>query len=236
MKTFKEGADHCEYDSAILPDFSAEMFESKYWHDQSAITGTAVGRGTTWFIKSNQHELVLKHYYRGGFMGKLFNDGYFYLGNSKTRAGQEFNLLQRLMNLGLPVPRPVGYRNAVSGLVCRMDILTEKISNATDLVSLLREGNVSSDVWEEIGKTIRAFHDNNVFHADLNANNILIDSGNKVWLIDFDKGEIKTGNDSWKQGNLDRLHRSLVKEEGRQPSFHWKKDEQWGVLLGGYGK
>ena len=53
----------------------------------------------------------------------------------------------------------------------------------------------------------------------------------KCWLIDFDKCGQKSG-DSWKQGNLERLHRSFVKEVGRMNiQFN---EENWAELLKGY--
>ena len=73
-----------------------------------------------------------------------------------------------------------------------------------------------------------------ICHTDLNAHNILVqqlENGQKCWLIDFDKCGQKSG-DSWKQGNLERLHRSFVKEVGRMNiQFN---EENWAELLKGY--
>ena len=74
-------------------------------------------------------------------------------------------------------------------------------------------------------------HRLNVCHTDLNANNILIDSSNKIWLIDFDKCSKREG-DNWKKNNLNRLQRSFEKE-----SYKYKLNltsDYWDNILQGY--
>jgi len=108
------------------------------------------------------------------------------------------------------------------------------IENAQDLTALLQTQQLPNDIWQAIGKLIRQLHDLQICHTDLNAHNILVQQlGNeqKCWLIDFDKCGQKSG-DSWKQGNLERLHRSFVKEVGRMNiQFN---EENWAELLKGY--
>ena len=112
--------------------------------------------------------------------------------------------------------------------------MIEKIENAQDLTALLQTQQLPNDIWQAIGKLIRQLHDLQICHTDLNAHNILVQQlGNeqKCWLIDFDKCGQKSG-DSWKQGNLERLHRSFVKEVGRMNiQFN---EENWAELLKGY--
>lgn len=50
-----------------------------------------------------------------------------------------------------------------------------------------------------------------MWHADLNAWNILLDAHADVWLIDFDRGRLRPPAVSWQQANLARLRRSLEK-------------------------
>ena len=54
------------------------------------------------------------------------------------------------------------------------------------------------------------FHDAGVFHADLNARNILL-AGITVYLIDFDRARIGSPSVVNAKRNLQRLHRSLEK-------------------------
>jgi 3-deoxy-D-manno-octulosonic acid kinase len=68
-----------------------------------------------------------------------------------------------------------------------------------------------------------------VFHADLNAHNVLLDAADRVWLVDFDRGELRARG-AWTHANLARLERSLVKvSAGRYRAEHWA------ALLEGYG-
>lgn len=97
------------------------------------------------------------------------------------------------------------------GLLYKADLLSEKVPNARDLVSILQESPISDELYRKIGREIRKMHDAQVNHTDLNIHNILIDDQEKVWIIDFDKCYVQIG-DSWKQGNLKRLKRSFEKE------------------------
>jgi 3-deoxy-D-manno-octulosonic-acid transferase len=71
-----------------------------------------------------------------------------------------------------------------------------------------------------------------VFHSDLNCHNLLLDADGRAWIVDFDKCGIRSGED-WKAQNLERLLRSLRKEQGRRPGFHWD-ETGWDVLLQAY--
>ena len=90
------------------------------------------------------------------------------------------------------------------------DLITGYLSNTRSFESILDDGDACLEQWEIIGRTLRRFHDEGVNHPDLNVRNILIDGEKRVYLIDFDKGEIR-GAGSWRHSNLRRLKRSLRK-------------------------
>lgn len=232
-KVFKNNNIFCIYNEDEIQTFSENLLDSQYWEKQSKIVGTAQGRGTTWFIETDNKHWVLKHYYRGGFVGKFNKDAYLYTGNENTRAIKEFELLNQLQQLQLPAPRPIACRVIKSGVFYKADILTERVCNAQDLISKLIKETVSQNLWQKIGKTIKAFHDQNIYHHDLNIHNILIDDNEKVWLIDFDQGEIRSGSSGWKQENISRLLRSFNKEKTKLATLHWQESE-WRFLLEGY--
>ncbi len=239
-KTFQQGGIlkniYCVYDSNEIENFQESMLDAHYWQAQNAITGSAQGRGTTWFIQTshNQH-WVLRHYYRGGLIGKFNKDSYWYRSQSTTRAAQEFNLLKQLQQLNLPAPKPIAYRVVRKGLFYHADLLSSRINNAQDLVAILTEQSISDILWKKIGATIKRFHDHKIYHHDLNAHNILIDANDNVFLIDFDRGELRNSHNSqaWQQANMARLHRSFLKESNQLAQFHWQA-EQWSSLLEGY--
>jgi 3-deoxy-D-manno-octulosonic acid kinase len=240
-KTYQEGNVHCRYNANAMDGFSPEMLNSQYWQDKNAITGSAEGRGTTWFVqyeslKSNQksnQQWVLRHYYRGGLIGKIINDKYFFTGQEKTRAAQEYKLLHILQSLALPAPKPIAFRVIKNGPFYQADLLSSRIENAQDLVAVLSKGELAEEVWREVGKVIRRFHDAGIYHHDLNSHNILLDDNNKVWLIDFDRGDQRDVSSAWQKANISRLLRSFEKEKIKLPNFHWTK-EHWNTLLEGY--
>ena len=236
VNLYKQGKTSCLYEQELLPDFCVEMFSSDYWQQQDAILGKAVGRGTAWFIKHPTTNMVLRHYYRGGLIGKLIEDSYVFTGVMNTRAAKEFILLKEMQRLGLPAPKPVAFkisRNGFSGLTYQADILIELIPGATDLVGLLTKTTLPNDIWFSIGKCIKQFHHNIIYHHDLNAHNIMLDSDNKVWLIDFDQGKVMATAGQWQTDNLQRLLRSFKKELVKLPEFHWS-DTNWKYLMQGY--
>ena len=210
--------------------------ESGYWQEKDAILGESRGRHITWFIKpppdTGDSAWVLRHYYRGGLVARITHDHFFYPGIKNTRAFREVRLLQTMLELKLPVPKPIGASVMRKGLFYTADLLMEKIA-AKDLVAKLKIDYLSETVWKNIGKTIANFHRQGIYHADLNAHNILLDSVDKVWLIDFDRCQKRTVNDTWQQRNLERLKRSLLKEKRLHSQFYFD-DQSWQYLLKGY--
>ena len=199
----------------------AHFFEAAYWQRQNRILGSAQGRGTTWFLRTDDLfgvNSALRHYYRGGLWGKINRDRYSFTSLQNTRSFAEFHLLNQLHQAGLPVPKPIGARvEKLAFNSYRADILTEKIENAQDLTAFLQQTTLSEEGWRQIGQLIRRLHDLQICHTDLNAHNILVqqtDEQQKYWLLDFDKCGQKSGS-FWKQENLNRLQRSFLKEVGR---------------------
>ncbi|MDT0604161.1 3-deoxy-D-manno-octulosonic acid kinase [Thalassotalea castellviae] len=232
-KIFQQGNNFYCFDENSIESFNEEMLSPDYWQQQGAITGTAQGRGTTYFVRHLHDEWVLRHYYRGGLIGKFIHDSYLFTGFNKTRAAIEFNLLKTLSSLNLPAPKPIAYRVKKSGLCYQADILTARIANAQDLVAALSVDSIDAQIWHDIGRCIKAFHQQGIYHHDLNAHNILLDKNSKVWLIDFDRGEQRQPEKTWQQANIDRLLRSFKKEQAKLAEFHWQ-DKDWQVLLEGY--
>lgn len=222
----------CWYAKDAFRDPSPELFDPAWWQAHRQVMGSAIGRGVTWFVKDESHHLVLRHYYRGGMVGKVIHDRFWFEGVESSRAMVEYSLLARLSEQGLPVPRPFGARMVKHGPFYRADILIERIQGAKDMVALLKQEAIASETWHKVGQAVRQLHDAGVYHADLNSHNLLIDNEGKVWVIDFDKGAIRApGN--WQQANLERLLRSFHKESQLHTRFHFVP-ENWQALMTGY--
>ncbi len=213
-------------------DAKEDIFSERYWQQHNAIVGRAAGRGTALFLKSNAGEFVLRQYLRGGLPGKILKDQFLFKGYQHCRAWQEMALLQKMTQLGLPVPEAVAAKIERHGLIYRNQIIIKRIPDAADLHKILCNAGLTPSAWQQVGKAVRDLHDQQVYHHDLNIRNILQDKTGKIWLIDFDKCGFKPG-DEWKKDNIARLRRSLLKEKDKQPGLHW--DEQnWQQLVAGY--
>jgi 3-deoxy-D-manno-octulosonic-acid transferase len=225
------------YRQDIFSNIAAVQFKPAWWQQQSAVTGSSTGRNTAWFVqhqqKNQQHQLVLRHYYRGGLIGKVLTDRFFYKNALNSRAMQEFSLLQWMREQGVAVPKPVAAHYQRSGLSYRADLLIERISTARDLATLLHTERALHDhEWRAVGAAIAKLHQVGVDHTDLNCRNILLDQAGTVWLIDFDKCR-RREKGNWQQQNLQRLWRSLHKEQAKLTPFHWQ-NSAWQHVITGY--
>lgn len=228
----RQDKDICWLREDSLSSLSSELFEPSFWHARNAITGTATGRGITWFVRDGERELVLRHYRRGGLFGRLIKDLYAGLDPANSRAMRELALLAAMRKEDLPVPVPIGARLHRIGPLYRADLLIGRIPAARDLLAVLQSAPLTASQWQQIGAMIGRFHTAGIDHTDLNIHNILLDSDGQSWLIDFDKCDRRPAG-PWQQANLARLQRSFEKEKRLHPDLCWTGAE-WQALLNGY--
>jgi len=207
-------------------------FDPTAWPHASIVPGYSGGRGMTLFIETDQGEWALRHYYRGGLVGRALNDTFLWLGETRTRPFSEWLLLEHLVTLGLPVPRPVAGRFVRRGPVYTADLITVRIPDVVPLSSRWVDGPLEPGIWRSVGELVGRFHCRAVYHADLSAHNIQIGPRTDLYLLDFDRGRIMAGPGGWTQRNLDRLRRSLRKIS-RSDSLAFS-DQEWNWLLAGY--
>jgi len=214
---------------------SSDWFNPDYWREQNKIYAQKKGRASVWFFKHDNIKGVLRHYWRGGLIGKLLQDQYFYLGLKKTRIFQEFELLTQLKQKGLNVPEPIAAHITKVGLIYRGDIITSAINGAQSVLDILKQREFTELETIQVAQCIATFHQAGVYHADLNINNILFDDQGKVFFIDFDRGELRKPHSNWQQSNISRLKRSFEKEKNRNSEFYWQ-DTNWNELHNTYKK
>lgn len=231
IKHVSSGHQHMLVDSQYENDISFNSFEADFWRQRDAITGQAKGRGTTLFLKTGEHNWVLRHYRRGGLPGKILSDQYLYSGVEKTRPFCEFRLLSAMREMELNVPEPIAARAVQSGLVYRGDLITAMIPGSDDLHAMLCRAPISQDLWHDIGIAVARIHRAGVYHHDLNVRNVMVDDAQTVWIIDFDRCEFRDG-DNWKSQNIARFLRSLEKEKNKNSQFHWQKSD-WEAFIDG---
>jgi len=222
------------YDSDVLSQMSEQMFVSSGWVLANSVQGilNSAGRGNTVIVSDGINEFVLRHYLRGGFPSRIIKDTYFWTGEACTRSFREFRLLSKLRNRGLPVPQPVGARYCRSGLIYRADLLTRRIPGICSLAERIIKRSADTKFWWGIGRNLRRFHLENVYHADMNAYNVQLDSDDNLYLLDFDRGRFRKPG-TWMQQNLACLNRSLLKIASLDKRAIFSQSE-WDALLAGY--
>ena len=219
------------FDNEYLSEVTSQLFSSQ--HDNS--NTNTLGRGSVYFFEREGRPLVLRHYRRGGMIRHCVKDNYLYTGLASTRMWREFNLLQKLVTLGLPVPKPVAVRcTKTSFMSYQGDLITEQIANAQTLGEYLCKESLETNQWESLGRLLSRFHFSDVYHADLNANNIMLDTNGQFYVIDFDRCEIRQKSSSnWKEQNLQRLLRSFLKLKKLKSTFYFDQS-YWQFLLEAY--
>lgn len=223
------------FDPARVPQVDARWFNAAWWHAQGRLRARGGGRGGVGFIDSPAGALVLRHFHRGGLLARVRGDRYLWLGTARSRGFREFALLQWMRARGLPVPEPLAARCVRTGwFSARADLLSAELPVAQTLAARLRAGALSAADCVAVGALLARFHRAGVYHADLNAHNILW-SGSSLYLIDFDRGRVRRPARHWQQSNLARLQRSLRKVA---PDFTADRErflrECWQPLLHGY--
>lgn len=198
------------FDAEASPQVDADWFVPDHWRARGALRTQVGGRGGVQLIATPAGECVLRHYRRGGMVAKLMGDRYLWRGADATRCFAEFRLLAEIARLGLPGPAAVAARYRRHGLLYRADLITQRIADAQTLAECLAAGRVDAELARETGALVARFHRAGIWHADLNAHNVLV-TERALYLIDFDRGRLRAPAEGWRLANLARLHRSLLK-------------------------
>lgn len=247
-KIKKIGNSYVLYDASIITDPGVQLFDVDYHtkHDARQKNSSSsndrlnlntnqnagIGRARVVYFSLENRPMVLKHYYRGGAVALISKDKYLGVSVVKSRSFREWRLLKRLDELGLPVPVAVAAHVKKGLFFYSADLITEEIENSKTLIDALIEKPLTRDGWQSVGACIKRFHENNVYHADLNARNILLAPSGKVYLIDFDNSGFRVDAKSWKMANMARLKRSLLKFKNNL-ACHFDESD-WNDLLDGY--
>jgi len=154
--------------------------------------------------------VVIKYYRRGGAIRYLIKKRYLKCG--KTRCQIEYELLQKLRSLGINAPEPVAF--AYRGrLFYQCWLVTREIQDHQTLAQLSRSNEerarmAMKAVIEQVSMLIK----NKILHADLHPGNVIVENQNQVYLLDFDKGGIFSGDkNALRTRYLRRWNRAIQK-------------------------
>lgn len=203
------------YDAKVISQPDISLFDSSTPGLQAEPVSEG-GRQAAWYVRCGKHDAVLRRYRRGGMVARVSKDRYVWAGLRHVRSLNEFDILRSLYESGLPVPRPFAAAYCKSGPTYRAAILVERLNDVIPLASAL---DVADS--EQVAGSIYAMHEQGVWHADLNAYNILLDQDGRAWLIDFDKASRPVLSPERRAANLLRLRRSLAKVAGATGIGWW---------------
>jgi 3-deoxy-D-manno-octulosonic acid kinase len=187
-----------------------EWFAPAHWGDHAHAVDTG-GRGAAWYVDAPGVDCVLRHYRRGGLVARVSTADYFWHGEAHARSVAEYRLMQEARRRGIAVPAPVAAYYERRGLRYRAAILVERLHDVRTLATLAASPRAP---WVEAGRLVARMHRGGLDHADLNADNLLFDTSGRGWVIDLDRGLFRTLGSGWRERNLRRLHRSLLKRRG----------------------
>jgi 3-deoxy-D-manno-octulosonic acid kinase len=222
------------YDRQVIREISDDRFQASGWLHAEPVTGSlrSAGRGNTMFVGNVPRQFVLRHYLRGGLLGKVVRDLYVWTGEDGTRPFAEWRMLAKMADSGLRVPRPAAARYCRKGPFYTADIITVRIPNVVPLSEYIAGDAPADSFWQSLGAAVQVFHEKGVCHADMNAYNLQIDNDGDLWMLDFDRGRLLPPG-PWQQQTLARLHRSLQKIVSLEPRLHFRQ-LNWEQFLEGY--
>lgn len=215
VKEHQVAAGLLRYDARIIQEPDSRLFDPAF-PPLNAAPVSEGGRKAAWYVDCGGHAGVLRHYRRGGWAARISHDRYLWGGVHRVRSLNEFDILRSLYEAGLPVPRPFAAAYWKHGPTYRAAIMVERIPDVQPLASAL---DVADS--EQVARSIYTMHEQGVWHADLNAYNILLDAEGRAWLINFDKARRLILSLERRSANLLRLRRSLVKVAGPRGMSWW---------------
>lgn len=222
------------FDADVLRKVTPAAFTASNWEASEPVTGTlrTAGRGDTMIVRDGSSEFVLRPYCRGGMASRIVRERFLWLGEDATRAFAEFRLLAKMVALSLPVPTPAAAQYRRHGPFYSAQLLTVRLPGVRSLADKLADGAAGDEFWQSLGTMIHRFHAAGVYHADLNAYNVQVDKADGIYLLDFDRGELRKAG-PWQQKNLARFHRSLLKIRSLNPAVHFTGGD-WNEFLRAY--
>lgn len=178
------------------------------------------GRGSSISFKVNHpniKRIFIKSYRRGSWRGFFLRDLY----RGKRRFLKELSILEYAVSKNLPVPEPLALvlKRPFPGFY-QAYLITREISAAQDLVYFLQQDHAFKkpllpELINKIASTLVNFHNEGIYHPDLNLKNILVETSQfKIYLVDLDRAQIFASlSFALRMKSLIRLARSLVKLE-----------------------
>jgi len=205
---------------------------------------TMAGRGEVYSVPApvpgpdGRARWAVRHYYRGGAVARWLSDRYLAVGRPRPLLEAQTSATARSRDI--PTPAVVAGAVYRSGAFYRADLVTEHIPESADLADVLfgdnRLGMPVEDALTATGRLVRMLERSGLFHPDLNAKNIVLNSapeGPCAHLVDLDRCRARQeGVPAPALPMRRRLERSIRKSEGRVG--HYLPHGAWAALHRGF--
>lgn len=189
------------------------------WAARRAGARALPGRKPAFLVDAGD-EWVVRHYWRGGAIGRLLEDRY--PARRLPRPFRELTVSHRARERGIPTPRVIAAVVYPAGPFYRADLATAYVPDSADLAHVTFGAQRRSDAdriaaWRVVGALVRVAAERGLRHADLNLRNVLLSwttASPLACVLDLDRCIIR---DRPRPGDRDvmvaRLHRSRQKLE-----------------------
>jgi len=199
--------------STDLSDKQLEQFVELFNTPGTAVDSVLGGRTSVKLLQMpGLGSMVVKYYFRGGLIQYLIKRRYLKWG--KTRCQIEYEILNKVRSLGIAAPKPIAFAFE-SKLFYRCWLITEEIKRHQTLAQLsLDKAEQARATMGQIVAQVATLINNHIFHVDLHPGNVLVDSNNRVFLIDFDRARItRMQKNKLCKKYLNRWQRAVTKHQ-----------------------
>lgn len=156
--------------------------------------------------------VVVKTYRRGGLL-RFFVSSY-YIRSGRSRAHQEFDLMNDFREVGGHAPEPLCYVN-LGSLFYRTWLVTREVDAQYTLAQLSQHApELVHQALRNLVHEVDLLIQHKIFHVDLHPGNVLVQDSGEVSLVDFDKAHRYQGTPrALRQQYLRRWRRAVIKHE-----------------------
>ena len=224
MSTFNKK--YYSYNFGLSADFSDKQLAKlvDLFNQRPGSAGTVLGgRGSICITEvEGIGSIAVKHYFRGGII-RFFNKQR-YLKFGKTRGQIEYEIIQKVRDIGVAAPEPLAFVFKGSPFY-RAWLVTRKLNIHQSLADLsISDVKHACMVMKNVIEQLSLLIKNRILHVDLHPGNVVIDTSDKAHLVDFDKARIYHGSEQKLINRyISRWKRAVVKHN--LPDILWEMME-----------
>jgi len=158
----------------------------------------------------NVGQVVVKNYARGGFLKRFISRRYLKWG--LIRSEREHQLLSDVRNLGINAPEPIAYAHDKK-LLYRAWLVTKQISEHKNLAEIgLEDKDRAARLTQKASEQLGTLINNKIYHVDFHPGNVVADSEDNLYFVDFDKAHYYQGpKNKLRDLYLRRWRRAVIK-------------------------